>query len=143
MTTMTTRELKEQLASLQGQEVTLQGWIRNHRKQKGLGFIDFYDGTCFRNPQVVYDQTIPDFEAIQALRVGAAIRVTGRVVPSYRDPPFLIMGISLHGLYILLLLICNRQVLLYLPGFCDRIAALFRSESSFGTKRGGMLRPDG
>ena len=86
MTTMTTRELKEQLASLQGQEVTLRGWIRNHRKQKGLGFIDFYDGTCFRNPQVVYDQTIPDFEAIQALRVGAAIRVTGRVVPSYRDP---------------------------------------------------------
>ena len=86
MTTMTTRELKEQLAGLQGQEVTLQGWIRNHRKQKGLGFIDFYDGTCFRNPQVVYDQTIPDFEAIQALRVGAAIRVTGRVVPSYRDP---------------------------------------------------------
>ena len=86
MMTMTTRELKEQLAGLQGQEVTLQGWIRNHRKQKGLGFIDFYDGTCFRNPQVVYDQTIPDFEAIQALRVGAAIRVTGRVVPSYRDP---------------------------------------------------------
>ena len=86
MTTMTTRELKEQLAGLQGQEVTLRGWIRNHRKQKGLGFIDFYDGTCFRNPQVVYDQTIPDFEAIQALRVGAAIRVTGRVVPSYRDP---------------------------------------------------------
>ena len=86
MTTMTTRELKEQLAGLQGQEVTLRGWIRNHRKQKGLGFIDFYDGTCFRNPQVVYDQTIPDFETIQALRVGAAIRVTGRVVPSYRDP---------------------------------------------------------
>ena len=70
METITTRELKEQLASLQGQSVTLRGWIRNHRKQKNMGFIDFFDGTCFRNPQVVYDNNIADFDAIQTLRVG-------------------------------------------------------------------------
>ncbi len=81
-----TRTLKEQLAQLQGQEVSLRGWIRNHRKQKNLGFIDFYDGMCFRNPQVVYDSGIANYEAIQAFHVGAAIRVTGKVVPSYRDP---------------------------------------------------------
>ena len=28
-------------------EVTVQGWIRNHRKQKEFGFIDFSDGTTF------------------------------------------------------------------------------------------------
>ena len=28
-------------------EVTVSGWIRNHRKQKEFGFIDFSDGTCF------------------------------------------------------------------------------------------------
>ncbi|MBR4209186.1 MAG: asparagine--tRNA ligase, partial [Lachnospiraceae bacterium] len=86
METITTRELKEQLASLQGQSVTLRGWIRNHRKQKNMGFIDFFDGTCFRNPQVVYDNNIADFDAIQTLRVGSAVQVTGKVVPSYKDP---------------------------------------------------------
>ena len=80
MDIITTRELKERLAELQGQEVTLQGWIRNHRKQKNMGFIDFFDGTCFRNPQVVYDNNLKDFEAAQALRVGSAVT----------DPPSLI-----------------------------------------------------
>jgi len=86
MEIITTRTLKERLSELQGQEVTLQGWIRNHRKQKNMNFIDFYDGMCFKNPQVVYDSSIPDFENVQALHVGAAIRVTGKVVPSYKDP---------------------------------------------------------
>ena len=86
MNVLTTRELKEHLNELQGQTVMLQGWIRNHRKQKNMGFIDFFDGTCFKNPQVVYDNTIEDYAAIQALHVGAAITVTGKVVPSYKDP---------------------------------------------------------
>ena len=86
MDVTTTRALKENLAQWQGREVRLQGWIRNHRKQKNMGFIDFFDGTCFKNPQVVYDANIADFQAIQALRVGAAITVTGVVVPSYKDP---------------------------------------------------------
>ena len=86
MDTITTRELKDRLEELKGQEVTLQGWIRNHRKQKNMGFIDFFDGMCFRNPQVVYDNNLPDYEAVSALRVGSAVRVTGKVVPSYKDP---------------------------------------------------------
>lgn len=86
MEIITTRELKEKLESLQGQEVCLQGWIRNHRKQKNMGFIDFYDGTCFKNPQVVYDASIADYATVSALHVGAAITVRGTVVPSYKDP---------------------------------------------------------
>ena len=73
MAIITTRELKERLAELQGQEVTLRGWIRNHRKQKGIGFIDFFDGTCFRNPQVVYDNNLPDYEKVSALHVGSRL----------------------------------------------------------------------
>jgi len=86
MEVITTRALKERLDELQGQEVCLQGWIRNHRKQKNMGFIDFYDGTCFKNPQVVYDNSIADFAAVSTLHVGAAITVRGKVVPSYKDP---------------------------------------------------------
>ena len=86
MSIITTLELKDRLSELQGQTVTLRGWIRNHRKQKNMGFIDFFDGLCFKNPQVVYDNNIAGFEQIQALRVGSAITVKGTVVPSYKDP---------------------------------------------------------
>ena len=41
MQMMTTLELKERLEELRGQEICLQGWIRNHRRQKNIGFIDF------------------------------------------------------------------------------------------------------
>lgn len=48
MDVITTRELKERLEALTGQEVLLRGWIRNHRKQKNMGFIDFFDGHLFQ-----------------------------------------------------------------------------------------------
>ena len=86
MEAISTRELKERLEELTGQEVLLRGWIRNHRKQKNMGFIDFFDGTCFKNPQVVYDGEIADFETVKGFRVGAAIEVRGKVVPAYKDP---------------------------------------------------------
>ena len=86
MEVISTRTLKEHLSELQGQEVVLRGWIRNHRKQKNISFIDFYDGACFRNPQVVYDTSLPDYEAVSAFHIGSAVEVAGKVVPSYKDP---------------------------------------------------------
>ena len=47
-------ELHKQSEDLLNKEVTLEGWIRNHRRQKEFGFIDFSDGTCFKHIQVVY-----------------------------------------------------------------------------------------
>jgi len=65
-----------------GKEVTVQGWIRNHRKQKDFGFIDFNDGTFFKNLQIVYDNSLSDFEDIQKLHVGCAITVHGMIIKS-------------------------------------------------------------
>ena len=47
------RDLYDKLTEYMDKEVTLQGWIRNHRKQKEFGFIDFNDGTYFKSVQVV------------------------------------------------------------------------------------------
>ena len=35
------KNLFENEEKLIGKEITLKGWIRNHRKQKEFGFIDF------------------------------------------------------------------------------------------------------
>ena len=79
---MDVKEIYQQLEEMMEKEVVLQGWIRNHRKQKEFGFIDFNDGTFFKNIQLVYDQTLSDFEEIQKLRVGASLEVRGKVIES-------------------------------------------------------------
>ncbi len=80
MASMDLRDVLRGVTEYIGREVTLQGWIRNHRKQKSFGFIDFFDGTCFPALQVVYDESTPGFAEIQGFRVGAAVEVAGTFV---------------------------------------------------------------
>ena len=63
-------------------EVTVEGWIRNHRKQANFGFIDFSDGTDQEHLQIVYDNELSNFEDIQKMLVGCAIKVVGKIVKS-------------------------------------------------------------
>lgn len=79
---MDVKELIENVDKFMGKKVVLQGWIRNHRKQKEFGFIDFSDGTCFNHVQLVYDDKNIDFEEIKKYRVGCAITVNGTVIKS-------------------------------------------------------------
>jgi asparaginyl-tRNA synthetase len=58
-------------------EILVQGWIRNHRKQKEFGFIDFSDGTTFDHLQIFYDKSYKDFESVTHLHIGSAISVKG------------------------------------------------------------------
>ncbi len=76
------KKLYEKLDDYKGKDVVLQGWIRNHRKQKEFGFIDFNDGTFFKSVQIVYDDKLGLFDEIQSLHIGSAIEVEGIVVES-------------------------------------------------------------
>ena len=75
-------ELIKNVKKYMNKDVELQGWIRNHRKQKEFGFIDFADGTCFEHVQLVYDDKLSEFDEIQKYRVGCAITVKGTVIKS-------------------------------------------------------------
>lgn len=79
------KELYEKLEEKMNTEVSLQGWVRNHRKQKEFGFIDFSDGTSFNHLQVVYDNKLSNFDSITKLHIGSAITVTGTLVPSPKE----------------------------------------------------------
>ncbi len=94
------KDLYNDLSNYMNSEVTLQGWIRNHRKQKEFGFIDFNDGTFFKSVQVVYDDKLSDFEEIQKLRIGSAIEVVGKVIESPakgQDFEVVVVSIKLMG----------------------------------------------
>ncbi len=77
-------------------EVTLEGWIKNHRKQKEFGFISFSDGTYFTQIQIVYDNNLDNFEEITKFHIGSSIQVTGTVVKSPKEnQPFEIQASSI------------------------------------------------
>ena len=77
MSIMTVRELFKEAEQYYGKKVTVGGWIRSIRDSKSFGFITMNDGTFFDNLQVVYHDTMANFEEITKLNVGAAIIVTG------------------------------------------------------------------
>ena len=71
-----------------GQEITVGGWVRNLRDSKSFGFIVLNDGTCFQPLQVVYHDTIENFQEICKTNVGAALIITGTIVatPDAKQP---------------------------------------------------------
>lgn len=79
---MDLKELFSKIKDYEGKSVVLEGWVRNHRKQKDFGFIDFSDGTCFKHLQLVYDNGLSNFDDIQKYHVGSAIEVCGVVTAS-------------------------------------------------------------
>ena len=82
---MTDRELFKDSKKYIDKDIVLEGWIKNHRKQKEFGFISFSDGTFFTPVQIVYDNKMKEFDEIQKLHNGSAIRVEGKVVKSPKE----------------------------------------------------------
>ena len=82
------KDLYKDYKSYLNKDVEIQGWIKNHRKQKEFGFIDFNDGTYFKNLQVVYDNTLSNFEEISKLHIGSAVTVKGTLIESQGKQDF-------------------------------------------------------
>ena len=77
---------QEEIASLE--ELELEGWVKTNRDNGSIGFIEFNDGTYFKNVQLVYNKDSEDYEVLSKLKTGSAITVTGKVVftPENKQP---------------------------------------------------------
>jgi asparaginyl-tRNA synthetase len=94
------KDVYENIENYLDKEISLEGWIRNHRKQKEFGFIEFYDGTAFKNIQLVYDNKLEDFDEITKLHIGSSIKVEGKIVKSLgkgQDYEIVVSKIKLEG----------------------------------------------
>ena len=71
-----------------GKKVTVGGWVRSIRASKQFGFIVLNDGTYFTPVQVVYHDTMANFQEISKTNVGAALIVEGTLVatPEAKQP---------------------------------------------------------
>ena len=82
------RELFKNTAKYADQTIELGGWVRNRRPSKQFGFIMLSDGTYFNPVQIVYNDSISNFQEISKINIGAALVVTGTVVltPDSKQP---------------------------------------------------------
>ena len=82
MELISVRELFKNTDAYAGKEITVGGWVRNRRPSKQFGFIVLNDGTYFNPVQVVYNDTIENFQEISKINIGAALIVRGTLVPT-------------------------------------------------------------
>ena len=88
MELITVRELFKNTEKYVDQEIEIGGWVRNKRPSKQFGFIVLNDGTYFTPVQVVYNDSIANFQEISKINVGAALIVKGTLVltPGAKQP---------------------------------------------------------
>lgn len=79
------------------QAVTVSGWVRTIRDSKNFGFIELNDGSFFKNVQIVFDNTLNNFEEVKKLTISSSILVEGEVVETENaKQPFEIKATSIE-----------------------------------------------
>ena len=61
-------------------EIQVSGWIKTVRDSKSFGFIELNDGSFFKNLQIVFDDSLSNFEEIRKLTISSSIEVSGILV---------------------------------------------------------------
>lgn len=77
---MKIRELMREADSYIDKEVKIEGWIRNSRFSKNVGFIDLNDGSTFKNLQVVVGKEIENYDELDKQHLSASLCVEGKFV---------------------------------------------------------------
>ena len=84
----TIRELYKNSKEYFDKEVEVSGWIRTVRDSKTFGFIEINDGSFFKNVQIVFDNSLKNFDEICKYTLSSSITVVGKMVetPDSKQP---------------------------------------------------------
>ena len=79
-------KVKDQLKN--DEVVKLEGWVRSNRNNGSIGFIEFNDGSSFKNVQLVYTKETKNYDNIVHFRTGCTIQIEGKIVltPENKQP---------------------------------------------------------
>lgn len=82
------KELYEKKETFSNKIITLCGWVKSNRDSKTFGFLSISDGTFFTPVQIVYDDTLENYDRIRKINVGASLIVTGEflLTPDAKQP---------------------------------------------------------
>ena len=82
------KELYKNQQDYAEQNITICGWVKSNRDSKSFGFLSINDGTFFQPVQVVYDNTLSNYDTVRKINVGAALIITGTflLTPDAKQP---------------------------------------------------------
>lgn len=80
--------LNEKYSELDGRLVKVAGWVKSVRNSKDFGFCTLTDGTCFKPVQIIFDNTLKNYEEIAKLNAGSTVIVQGtlKCTPENKQP---------------------------------------------------------
>lgn len=69
-------------------KVALEGWVKSNRNNGSVGFIEFNDGSYFKNIQIVYTKENANYEEMSKTHYGSSTQVNGTLVltPTMKQP---------------------------------------------------------
>ena len=84
----TVKQIWENREAYLDREIDLGGWVRSNRDSKSFGFLTISDGSFFEPLQVVYHDSLSNFQVIRKINVGAALIIRGTLVatPDAKQP---------------------------------------------------------
>ncbi len=91
------RQLFKETKKYTQDEITVCGWVKTIRSSKTFGFIELNDGSFFKGVQVVFDDSLENFEKIEKLGVGSSLVVKGNLIETPENKqPFEIKAINIQ-----------------------------------------------
>ena len=88
MKDITVRKLYKETNNFADKDIIIEGWVKTLRDSKTFGFIELNDGTFFKNVQVVFNDSLSNFEDVKKLTLSSSIKVSGKLVltPESKQP---------------------------------------------------------
>ena len=82
------RKLFKEMENYTNNNIEICGWVKTIRSSKTFGFIELNDGSFFKGVQVVFDDSLENFEKIEKLGIGSSIIVSGKLIetPENKQP---------------------------------------------------------
>lgn len=82
------KEIYREKEKFAQKEATLSGWVKTVRDSKTFGFIELNDGSFFKNIQIVFNDSLENFEEVRKLTISSSITVTGilELTPEAKQP---------------------------------------------------------
>ncbi len=76
------KKLYRETSSFMNKEVEISGWVRKIRVSKGFGFIEINDGSFFKGVQIVFDESLSNFDEISRVSIASSLIIKGQIVES-------------------------------------------------------------
>ncbi|MDO4773437.1 MAG: asparagine--tRNA ligase [Bacillota bacterium] len=82
------KDILKDVEQYKSQEVLVQGWVRSNRDSKSIGFLQINDGTHFESIQVVYEDSLENYQDIAKITIASGIEAIGELLhtPDAQQP---------------------------------------------------------